>query len=1121
MKSWILAHKVLSIILACAVGVGAICAIAIPVALRHKHDFEIEWTTDETYHWHKCKDEKCKAVSDKAEHVYDKEVVNEKYLAAEATYTEAAKYYKSCVCGVKGGETFNSGSSLSAKDNSIDLKEGVVLDKVYDGDAVVVDAEQIVRLGDGEITVAYKKQADGDETYSATAPVKAGDYTVKVKVAGTAEWKELEKTFNFTIGKKGVSAEATKDYDGGKVLNNVTLNGLVSGDTVSASITMNSKNVGAAVESVSLGGADADNYVIAVKDVTASITVKKISATATKVYDGGKVLNNVTLNGLVSGDTVNATVTMNSKNVGAAVESVSLGGADANNYVIGTSDVTASITAKPIIDDLLVEVPWSGESVYTLYANHELLLGAGIIAGDDVSVEIFLSGSDVGVADDEPDRDVLGNDIGNYDFSYFYILMAEIVRVELQLPEDLNFLRFANDKRIDGVYEFKNYPSEVWLISPTTDVEVFGEYTLVAKNLTLSDTEHYSIRNLDTNESVIKLNVVDNTNFYMYINEVAANSEGNVVLKGLVNESQIEIDTTAYISEIGKTVNILSITGDSDDYAWKGMYAEITVSGVTKEEVRQGMILSKATLDDAYSFRVDLATTDSSPAVITSGTSVQIRPYRTKLSSGAPYAYEYRGAIGGKLSWTGDAILKGENREGVSVELVSATPVWIDQEFIVVSGGKTIATAVVTEVDVATTVEGRVTSNPAGTFTALPVDAGHTSLTVDTARCNFSQLFTNDDEVTLSVMFSGSEIAKIVRRGLNRGELEYSYVGGSADGSKLIFDLYQNVTDVTDENGRWICEETQIYLDLTVTTKTQLIDFNINENVTVTGLSIGDTQYYTTWLEDEWVRVGGNTAQFVTVYTGGGEKVNMMGDLVYANGGGDYIFKLYNNSNSSYDSGSLSAYRHENVAIGHTEVITLEQNGRNYGMVLTADLAQNSQPYSWRLAKFSKKNAAIKKSGVKLYDENYNRINMQYVENDAGDSFYLPADNYKGVKRVYIVITYLDNLTEEVTVSYSRLGRYIDPITLSETKTVTFSTTSKERHYSVTFNKGTRYVVNILSESGVPVSNVEVVSAYDPDIEKFEIKPNVNFTAPKTGTYYFNIRYTGTLNIFTVKLTVQ
>ena len=105
--------------------------------------------------------------------------------------------------------------------------------------------------------------------------------------------------------------------------------------------------------------------------------------------------------------------------------------------------------------------------------------------------------------------------------------------------------------------------------------------------------------------------------------------------------------------------------------------------------------------------------------------------------------------------------------------------------------------------------------------------------------------------------------------------------------------------------------------------------------------------------------------------------------------------------------------------------------------------------------------------------------------------------------------------------SYSRLGRYIDPITLSETKTVTFSATSTERYYSVTFNKGTRYVVNILSESGVPVSNVEVVSAYDPDIEKFEIKPNVNFTAPKTGTYYFNIRYTGTLNIFTVKLTVQ
>ena len=42
--------------------------------------------------------------------LFDQEVATEKYFASEATCTEAAKYYKSCVCGAKGTETFYSGS---------------------------------------------------------------------------------------------------------------------------------------------------------------------------------------------------------------------------------------------------------------------------------------------------------------------------------------------------------------------------------------------------------------------------------------------------------------------------------------------------------------------------------------------------------------------------------------------------------------------------------------------------------------------------------------------------------------------------------------------------------------------------------------------------------------------------------------------------------------------------------------------------------------------------------------------------------------------------------------------------------------------------------------------------
>lgn len=47
------------------------------------------------------------------EHTFDKEVVAEKYLASKADFNNASRYYKSCVCGEKGTDTFNSGEALS------------------------------------------------------------------------------------------------------------------------------------------------------------------------------------------------------------------------------------------------------------------------------------------------------------------------------------------------------------------------------------------------------------------------------------------------------------------------------------------------------------------------------------------------------------------------------------------------------------------------------------------------------------------------------------------------------------------------------------------------------------------------------------------------------------------------------------------------------------------------------------------------------------------------------------------------------------------------------------------------------------------------------------------------
>ena len=275
MKNWILTHKLLTVILACVIGAGAVCAVVLPITLRHEHKFSAEWTTDENYHWHECVGKKCKKVSDKAAHVFDKEEASETYLASAATYTDAARYYKSCICGVKGTETFSHGSPLSAKENVVGLKDGVTLGKTYDGEAYTLSEEQISRNGNGAITFTYKLK-DSEAEFAEAAPENAGEYTVKVSVAATAEWKAATKTFDFAITPMVISVDWEHPYDNKNVFSGEPAE-LLAGDEATITVTMESANVGAAVQSFEITGKDAGNYSLAREDVNVEIVKADIN----------------------------------------------------------------------------------------------------------------------------------------------------------------------------------------------------------------------------------------------------------------------------------------------------------------------------------------------------------------------------------------------------------------------------------------------------------------------------------------------------------------------------------------------------------------------------------------------------------------------------------------------------------------------------------------------------------------------------------------------------------------------------------------------------------------------------------------------------------------------------
>lgn len=277
---------------------------------------------------------------DEAPHAWDEGVET-----TPAGYgTAGEKTFTCTVCKTTKKEPI---AALDAKANTVEIN--AALDKTYDKTAAVLAQDKVSRKGDGAIKIEYKLKSAADTAYTLTAPVNAGEYTVRVTVAATAEWKEGSATKDFTIAKKALSATATKTYDGNANLT-ATLNGIVAGDTVSATITMASKNVGAAVKEIALAGANKDNYTLAAANVTASITAKKLTASGTKVYDNDNVIEsgNVTLNGIVAGDTVSATITMSSNDVGATVGFATLQGADKGNYTLEDKDVTGEITKATI-----------------------------------------------------------------------------------------------------------------------------------------------------------------------------------------------------------------------------------------------------------------------------------------------------------------------------------------------------------------------------------------------------------------------------------------------------------------------------------------------------------------------------------------------------------------------------------------------------------------------------------------------------------------------------------------------------------------------------------------------------------------------------------------------------
>ena len=179
----------------------------------------------------------------------------------------------------------------------------------------------------GTETVTYSvKDAN---SYSATVPSAAGNYTVKVSIASKGHYKAAEATADFTIAKKDITISGiqakNKEWDGTTAVTfdytNVVYAGIETGDalTVTATGTFSDADLGTGktvtITALTLGGTSVDNYKLAtsgqqettnadiVQAVLKAETLNsKITLSTTAIpYTGNPLAPTVTIDGMTEG----------------------------------------------------------------------------------------------------------------------------------------------------------------------------------------------------------------------------------------------------------------------------------------------------------------------------------------------------------------------------------------------------------------------------------------------------------------------------------------------------------------------------------------------------------------------------------------------------------------------------------------------------------------------------------------------------------------------------------------------------------------------------------------------------------------------------------------------------
>ena len=207
---------------------------AVRYTAPHTHSWSTDWTSDATNHWHKCFI--CNDKNDIVAHTYDQEVAVDGYKKSDATCTAKATYYKSCVCGAKGTEMFESGGLLAHDFTGGTWKSDAnnhwkncancdaESDKVQHNFSKSGNTYSCTACGYAYTVPSPSSSSGGSSTPAITVPVTGSRDTVQISASVSGSAAEVKEIKKIELDKIGTDRDVVIDLSGlSKSVTGVTL----------------------------------------------------------------------------------------------------------------------------------------------------------------------------------------------------------------------------------------------------------------------------------------------------------------------------------------------------------------------------------------------------------------------------------------------------------------------------------------------------------------------------------------------------------------------------------------------------------------------------------------------------------------------------------------------------------------------------------------------------------------------------------------------------------------------------------------------------------------------------------------------------------------------------------